>query len=99
MVARALYRNGRCDEALAQLQPVAGLRPPVRWAVLTAGLCFAEQRRWPEAIAALRQGGETGGGHGRPMRGFVLAQAGQRQEARQVLGEVVGRQARSGSAG
>ncbi len=97
MVARALYRNGRCDEALAQLQPVAGLRPPVRWAVLTAGLCFAEQRRWPEAIAALRQGGETGGVHGRTMLGFVLAQSGQRQEARQILAELLARQQRSGN--
>ncbi len=96
-LARAFYNNGRCDEALAQLQSLAGVRPPVRRAVYTTGLCFAEKRRWPEAIATLRQGAVTGGLHTRTLLGFVLARSGQRDEARQFLADLRARQQRGGN--
>jgi eukaryotic-like serine/threonine-protein kinase len=96
-VAVALYHNGRCDEARAQLQLIAGLRPRVRRAVAVTALCFAEQRKWPEAIAALRQETETGGLHVRTMLGFVLARSGQRDEAREILAELLARQQRGGN--
>lgn len=96
-VAVALYHNGRCNEARAQLQLIAGLRPRVRRAVAITALCFAEQRKWPEAIAAVRQGTETGGLHVRTMLGFVLARSGQRDEAREILAELLARQQREGN--
>jgi serine/threonine-protein kinase len=96
-VAVALYHNGRCNEAQAQLQLIAGLRPRVRRAVAITALCFAEQRKWPEAIAAMRQGTETGGLHVRTMLGFVLARSGQRDEAREILAELLARQQREGN--
>jgi Flp pilus assembly protein TadD len=96
-VAVALYHNGRCNEARSQLQLIAGLRPRVRRAVAITALCFAEQRKWPEAIAAMRQGTETGGLHVRTMLGFVLARSGQRDEAREILAELLARQQREGN--
>ena len=96
-VAVALYHNERCDEALEQLQLIAGVRPRVRRAVVIASQCFAEQGRWPLAIATLRQGLETGGVHMRTMLGFVLARSGQRNEAQQILAELLARQQRGGN--
>lgn len=96
-LARALYNNGRCDEALVRLQSLEGVRPPVRRAVYTTGLCFAEKRRWPEAIATLRQGAVTGGLHTRTLLGFVLARSGQRDEARQILADLLARRQRGGN--
>jgi serine/threonine-protein kinase len=96
-VAVALYHNGRCNEARSQLQLIAGLRPRVRRAVAITALCFAEQRKWPEAIAAMRQGTETGGLHVRTMLGFVLARSGQWDEAREILAELLARQQREGN--
>jgi Flp pilus assembly protein TadD len=63
----------------------------------TTALCFAEAGRWPEAIATLRQGLETGGVHMRTILGFVLARSGQRSEAHQILAELLARQQRSGN--
>ncbi len=95
-VAVGLYHNDRCDEALAQLQSIAGVLPPVRRGAVITGLCSAEAERWPEAIAALRRGAETGDLHTRTLLGYVLGRSGQREEAHQILAELLARQQRSG---
>jgi serine/threonine-protein kinase len=82
-LARALLFNDRCDEALAQLEKVAAVQPPLLRVPPIAAQCYAAQQRWTDAIEVLR-----------PQRrrdpvslmlsGYVLARAGERDEALQV---------------
>lgn len=95
-VARALYANGRCGEALAQIGSLAGVRPALRRTAITAGLCLAEAGRWSEAIAVLRERAAHGGSGARGMLGLVLARAGYRDEARQLLANLLTQQQRRG---
>jgi Tfp pilus assembly protein PilF len=83
-LARALLVNGQCDEALAQLDKVAGLDPPLARVPGLAAQCYAQKRMWPEAVAAMRSNPgnspQTSG-----LYGYVLARAGRREEARVIL--------------
>jgi tetratricopeptide (TPR) repeat protein len=87
-LARALYANGRYDEALEQLRSIASLRPPVRLYYQMAGLCYVGKERWPEAIATFRQGVELGTADARAWLGFALARSGARQEAARLLADL-----------
>ncbi|MGH7572458.1 MAG: tetratricopeptide repeat protein [Gemmatimonadota bacterium] len=84
-MARALLVNGRCDEALDQLRPLKELSPPVGYAGLIGGQCYAMQRMWPEAIAEFRWAEENSAGSAPAFLGYALARAGQREEANAVL--------------
>jgi DNA-binding SARP family transcriptional activator len=89
-VAHALLFNDRCDEALAQLEKVASVRPPLLRAAAVAAECYAEQHRWAKALAVLQ-----------PLRdrdptllalsGYMLARAGQREQALRVEAALVQR--------
>ena len=84
-LARALVANGRCDEALVELQKVAALQPPLLRARIIAAQCYMQKQMWPEATAQLRAQLERGGsavtlGH----LGYVLARANQPDEARRI---------------
>jgi tetratricopeptide (TPR) repeat protein len=96
-VAYALYANGRYDEALAQLDRIQGVRPPLRRVAVLAGQCYVEKGMWDEAIAALRPQAETGDPLTIAFLGHVLARAGEREEATQVLEDVLARQRRTGT--
>lgn len=93
-VARALYFNGRYDEALAELQPLAAVRPPLRAVAVIAGLCYVEKQMWPEAIAELRKAVGSGGARALALLGYTLARAGQREEASGILRTLLTQRAR-----
>jgi tetratricopeptide (TPR) repeat protein len=82
-LAQALCANGRYDAALAALQRISALRPPLRRTAGFAGLCYARQGKWLAAIAELRQVATMDTRYF-SMLGYVLARAGQREEARRI---------------
>jgi serine/threonine-protein kinase len=96
-LAHALFVNRRCDEALAQLERLAAIRPPLRSAAAITGQCHARKRMWPEAIAALRPQAEAGDPLITALLGHTLARAGQREEARRILADLLARRSRTGS--
>ncbi|MEJ7811099.1 MAG: BTAD domain-containing putative transcriptional regulator [Gemmatimonadaceae bacterium] len=83
-LARALLGTDRCDEALAELEKLSGLRPPLVRAAFIAAQCYAHKGRWPEAIAALRPQAERGDRQALGLLGYMLARAGQREEALRI---------------
>jgi len=83
-VARALLVNGRCDEALEHLGRLTYLQPPPARAAAIAAQCYARRQRWQSAIDELRPVAERNPLQGDPWLGFMLARAGQTEEARQV---------------
>jgi tetratricopeptide (TPR) repeat protein len=89
-VAHALVFNDRCDEALAQLEKVASVRPPLLRAAAVAAECYAEQHRWAKALAVLQPLTNRD-----PillaLSGYILARAGQREQALQVEAALVER--------
>ena len=88
-MARALLVNRRCDEALDHLRPLKELSPPVGYAGLIGGQCYAMQRMWPEAIAELRWAEENSAGSAPAFLGYALARAGQRDEATAILSDLL----------
>ena len=95
-VAGALFANRRYDEALAQLHRLAAIQPPLQGVVFVAAQCYTKKRMWPEAIAALRPLAETGDPGLLASLGYVLARAGQREEARRILADLLARRERTG---
>jgi tetratricopeptide (TPR) repeat protein len=83
-VARALLGLDRCDEALATLEALSRLRPPLLRVADIAAQCYARQRRWPAAIAALRAQAEGGSPTALAQTGYLLARAGRRDDARRI---------------
>jgi tetratricopeptide (TPR) repeat protein len=90
-VAHALFANRRYDEALAELDRIAALRPPLRKVAVTAGQCYAKKQMWREAIAALRPQAETGEPVALSYLGHTLARVGQREEADRILQTLLAR--------
>ncbi len=80
-VAHALLANGRYDEALTQLERIAAVRPPLLRAASYTAQAYAMKGMWPEAIAAVRPVAEKGGSPALALHGYMLARAGQREEA------------------
>jgi DNA-binding SARP family transcriptional activator/Tfp pilus assembly protein PilF len=84
-VARALSANGRCREALARLERLEAVEPPLLRVPMIAAQCKAQLQSWESAIAALR---DVPGGHeplSEGMLGYLLARTARRDEALQVL--------------
>jgi tetratricopeptide (TPR) repeat protein len=96
-VAQALFASRRYDEALAEIERIAALRPPLRRAVVIAGQCYAKKQMWREAIAALSPQAKSGEPVALSYLGHTLARAGQREEANRVLADLLTRRQRTGS--
>jgi hypothetical protein len=83
--------NDRCDEALAELDKLAGLQPPLQRVVPMAAECYGRERRWSEAIAVLRPRAERGEAPPLALLGFMLARSGQRKQAQDVRATLLAR--------
>jgi TolB-like protein len=93
-VAHALLANGRCDEALAQLETLRSLRPPLNRAGLIAADCYGQKQMWPEAIAEIQRIQVNGGPRVRALLGYTLGRGGRKDEARQILAALIDRSRR-----
>jgi tetratricopeptide (TPR) repeat protein len=81
-LARALAANHRCSEALARLETIKALNPPLQRAAPIAARCYGQLGRWAEAIAVLRPGAERDStGNTLAMLGYMEGRAGQREAA------------------
>jgi TolB-like protein/DNA-binding SARP family transcriptional activator len=98
-LANALIHNDRCDEALARLETLMELKPPLMRTAPLAALCYAKKQMWPQAIALLRPQAERGEPHALALLGYMLARAGQREEATDVQARLLAqRRLRGGAA-
>jgi serine/threonine protein kinase/tetratricopeptide (TPR) repeat protein len=95
-VASGLYGSHRYDEALAHLEPLMALKPPLQGVFFAVAQCYAKKQMWDKAIATLRPGAEAGDPHFRGLLGNMLARTGQREEANRILAELVARRERTG---
>ena len=92
-VARGHLVNGRCDEALAQLDRISQIRPPPARAGHIAAQCHATRNEWPQAIAAMRRVA-AGNEQALAYLGFMLARGGQADSARAISATLLARHAR-----
>jgi DNA-binding SARP family transcriptional activator/TolB-like protein len=90
-LARALLGNGRCDEAIEVLDRLAGLQPPLLRVAPMAADCHARQQNWPKAVAVVRPQAELGDPTTLALLGYLLARAGEREEALRIHAEVLTR--------
>ena len=88
--ARALLFNGRCDEALARLDKLSMIKPPLLRVGSVMAQCHALRRRWSHAIAVLRPQAEYDVSS-LALLGYVLARAGQREEALRIHAQLLER--------
>jgi eukaryotic-like serine/threonine-protein kinase len=89
-MAIALSFNGRCEEAIALLQPLKSLEPPFAPARLITGLCHAQKQQWPQAVADFRWTVEnTRARAALAFLGYGLARAGQEVEAKVILADML----------
>lgn len=88
-VARGLLLNDRCDEALELLGRLTYLQPPPARAASIAAQCWAQQRMWQRAVDQLRPVAQRNPLQTDPWLGFMLARAGQTDEARQIRDRLV----------
>jgi tetratricopeptide (TPR) repeat protein len=92
----ALAVDHRFDEALVQLDRVRAIQPPLQGAAFVAAQCYAGQKRFPETIAVLWPKAEAGDPMFRGLLGYMLAKAGQRDEAKLLLADLLSRRERTG---
>lgn len=90
-LAHALLANGRYDEALARLEAIATLQPRLLRAAPYAAEAYAGKGMWPEAVAALRAQAEQVEPRSLGLYGYMLARAGQREQALRVRSTVLDR--------
>jgi serine/threonine-protein kinase len=95
-VAGGLFGIGRYDESLAQLERLAAIKPPLQGVAFIAAQCYAKKQMWPEAIAALRPMAEAGDPMFVGLLGYMLARAGQPEEARRILADRLARREQTG---
>src|SRR5882672_3251312 len=89
----AFYKTGMLDEAAREFRRVAELRPGEANAHFYIGLVALKQARWREAMEALRQAAEKGGGRPAVLHnlGFAYEQLGRLDEAEGAYGEAAAR--------
>jgi eukaryotic-like serine/threonine-protein kinase len=95
-LAGGLFGIGRYDKSLAQLERLAAIRPPLQGVAFIAAQCYAKKQMWPEAIAALRPLAEAGDPQFVGLLGYMLARAGQREEANRILADRLARRQQTG---
>jgi tetratricopeptide (TPR) repeat protein len=93
-LARALLVSDRCDEALAQLEKLRSLRPPLLRAGNIAAQCYARKQMWPQAIAEMQRISVNAGPPAQALLGYMLARAGRTDEARRILAAMLDRSRR-----
>ncbi len=93
-VANALLANNQCDEALAQLDRLKALRPPLLRSGAIAAQCYARKEMWPEAIAEIERISKNAGPRGQSLLGYMLARAGRTDEAQRILSALLDRSRR-----
>lgn len=82
--ARALVGLDRCDHALVALDTLAKLNPPLLRAADIAAHCYARKGMWSAAIAVHGPGKERGLPPALAQTAYMLASAGQRDEALRI---------------
>src|SRR5437773_3291110 len=89
----AFYKTAMLDEAAREFRRVAELRPGEANAHFYIGLVALKQARWREAMEALRQAAEKGGGRPAVFHnlGFAYEQLGRLDEAEAAYGEAATR--------
>jgi serine/threonine-protein kinase len=88
--ALALSMSGRCDEALERLRPLKALNPPAGVAGVIRGQCYAAKGMWPEAVDEFRWASTSSDARvARGFLGYALARAGQQDEARRILSQLL----------
>jgi eukaryotic-like serine/threonine-protein kinase len=92
----ALAENGRLEEALVQLDRVRAIQPPLQGAAFVTAQIYARQGRSSEAISILRPQAEAGDPMFRALLAYILAKAGQRDEAKLLLADLLARSERTG---
>jgi DNA-binding SARP family transcriptional activator len=97
-VARALLANGRCDEALARLDAIKALDPPLLRAAPIAAHCFALKRMWREAGDQVTPQARLGERESVALLGYMLAREGRQDTARAIQTDLL-RRWRDGAVG
>ena len=87
--ALALATNGRCEESLEGLRALKTLTPPANVAGILRGQCYASRGMWPQAISEFRWAAGLSSTFGLAFLGYALARAGQRDEAAQILSDLL----------
>ena len=90
-LARALFFAGHDDEALAELDSLRGLRPPLKRALEFTALIYLNKKMWDQAASALRVPNE-GGVYTQALLARALAQSGDRGGATHILEDLLARQ-------
>ena len=88
-LALALSINGQCDEAIQRLTPLKRLIPPNTVAGVIIGLCRGQKKDWPAAIAEFRWAMDNHGWAALPLLGYASARAGQLDQARAILADLL----------
>ena len=89
-LALALMMNGQCVEALERLRPLKALIPAAGVTGVVAGQCYASLQMWPEAIAEFRWAQENSEAlSASALLGHALARAGRRDEATNILTDLL----------
>jgi TolB-like protein/tetratricopeptide (TPR) repeat protein len=96
-VASGMYGLHRYDEALAQLEQLSAVKPPLQGVSFAIAQCYAKKGMWEKAIATLRPGAEAGDPLFTALLGHMLAKTGQRDEAMRVLADLKARRERTGA--
>jgi TolB-like protein/DNA-binding SARP family transcriptional activator/Flp pilus assembly protein TadD len=84
-LARALLFNDRCDEAIAQLEKLTALQPPLLRVAPLLAQCYARQQRWQEAASVLRPQAQHGERTVLVQLAWIDARSGTGREARRLL--------------
>jgi TolB-like protein/DNA-binding SARP family transcriptional activator len=90
-LAQALFFAGHDDEALAELQPLREVHPPLRRTPQLAGEIYLHKQMWPQALDELRHSINPGA-PARAMLGLALGKSGDRSGAMAILQELKERQ-------
>lgn len=94
-VAHALLANGRCDDALRQLEALADLTPPLLRTGSIAAQCHAMEGSWTEALAAVSSSvGRSE--RAKAAHAYYLGRSGRSVEATEALEELLAIAARTG---
>jgi TolB-like protein len=96
-VASGLYGQHRYDEALAHLEPLMAMKPPLQGVSFSVAQCYAKKEMWNKAIATLRPGAEAGDPLFKALLANLLAKNGQREEANRILTDLTARRERTGT--